>query len=130
MAGWDDLLLDCHPALLGGGLEIEGLAENCTWHVDVEVTDDAGAPIDWAAAGITGEGFIYSTRDGGTKIADWVIDLSGPGHIVASVDKADTAGLATPTAGHAIFLIKLGTPDQRIPLCLPFNSPCPIRSED
>ena len=126
---WDDLVIKAKPALAGGGFRIRGLAEGCTWKFDLVIRDKAtGDLFDWT--GITAEGFIYSKREGGTQIATWNLDLSAAGHIVGTVDAADTAGLVNPDAAHAIFLIKAGSPDQRIPVCLPANSPCPIRSEN
>lgn len=125
MAGWDDLVERAQPALLGGGLEILGLAEGCTWVVELDINDASGTPVPWA--GITGEGHIYSKPRDGSVVVDWTVTLPAAGRLVARVEKADTVGLANQGAAHAIFLVK-GT--ERIPVCLPFNSLCPIRSED
>jgi hypothetical protein len=124
VAGWSDLVPQSQPALLGAGLEISGLAEGCTWYVELLIDDDAGDPVSWT--GVTAEGHIYSAREGGTLITNWDATLPAAGRLVLRKEEADTAGLAGTNAAHAVFLIK-GT--ERIPVCLPFNSPCPIRSD-
>jgi hypothetical protein len=127
VAGWDDLVRHAQPALLGGGLEISGLAEGCTWYVELQITDDTDAPVDWT--GITAEGFVYSTRESGAVVTTWDVTLPAAGQLVIRKEAAETAGLANQNAAHAIFLAKAAT-NERIAVCLPASSPCPIRSED
>lgn len=125
MAGWDDLVTNGQPAIVGGGVDIVGLAEGCTWYLELEIVDASGTPVPWT--GVTGQGHIYDKPRGGTVLVDWTISLPTAGRLVARVEKADTVGLATEGAAHGIFLTKGA---ERVAVCLPFNSLCPIRSED
>lgn len=128
MAGWDDLVEKAQPALLGGGLKVTGLAEGSTWRVTLVIKDKTGTLVPWT--GVTGAGTIYSAREDGFVITTWDVSLPSAGVLVLSKDIADTTGLENQDAAHSVFLTKAGTPDERIAVCLPWNSPCPIRSED
>lgn len=125
MAGWDDLVVNAQPAIAGGGVDVVGLAEGCTWYIELDIVDSSDNPVPWT--GVTAEGHIYDAPVNGSVLVDWTITLPVAGRLVARVEKADTIGLANEGAAHAIFLTK-GT--ERVAVCLPFNSLCPIRSED
>jgi hypothetical protein len=128
MAGWDDLLVDAQPALLGGGLIHEGFTEGTTWVLELLITDSTNTPVPWT--GITVEGFLYGNREGDAPIAV-VLDATLPsaGHVLFRKEAADTGGQENPNGALGLFLIN-STGPERIAICLPHNSPCPIKSED
>jgi len=129
MSGFDDLVVAAQPALLGGGLIHEGLAEGSTWSFTLEIEDFDGNPVDWTD--VTAAGYLYSDREGESEIlVTFDVTLPAAGIVQVSADTTVTPNTADPNAALGLFLSKAGTPPQVVAICLPHNSPCPVRSDD